>query len=379
MEAVVETGRAARVERLWCHDFRALAETDLVLAPGLTVLYGENAQGKTSVLEAVGWVARARSFRGVSDALLVRNGAATAVVRAEITDGERSQLFEAEIRVAGRNRVLCNRQPVSRTRDLHGLLRVTVFAPDDVDLVKGGPGERRTYLDELLASISIRYDAAQSDFERVLRQRNALLRGGARDEDARTTLDVFDGQLAVAAAEVVRGRLRLIERLRPAVGTGYDALAGAPAEIEAEYVAEWAPAGVGPDDPIEELLAEALARSRRSEIDRGVTLVGPHRDEWRLTISGLDARNQASQGEQRTLALALRLAGHRVVAELTGATPVLLLDDVFSELDPVRSAALVRELPEGQTLLTTAGAIPDAVVPERRLRVVAGRVEAVSG
>ena len=376
MEAAPEPGRASRVERLWCRDFRGLAETDLVLAPGLTVLIGENAQGKTSILEAVGWVARARSFRGVGDGLLVRTGCEVAILRAEITDGERSQLFEAEIRVSGRNRLLCNKQPVSRARDLHGLLRVTVFAPDDLDIVKGGPGGRRTFLDEILVSIALRYDAAQSDFERVLRQRNALLRGGARDAEARSTLDVFDVQLAAAAAEVVRGRLRLIERLLPSVAAGYDALAGAPAAIAAEYLAEWAPDGVGPEDPIDDLLAAALVRSRRTEIERGVTLVGPHRDEWRLTIGGLDSRHQASQGEQRTLALALRLAGHRATAELTGAAPVLLLDDVFSELDPVRSAALVRELPPGQTLLTTAGAVPDSVVPESRLRVRAGRIEA---
>ncbi|MFM8237019.1 MAG: DNA replication/repair protein RecF [Actinomycetota bacterium] len=379
MEVVGEPGRASRVERLWCRDFRGLTETDLVLAPGLTVLHGENAQGKTSILEAVGWVARARSFRGVADALLVRHGAETAVVRAEITDGDRAQLFEAEIRVSGRNRLQCNRQPVARARDLHGLLRVTVFAPDDTELVKGGPAGRRTYLDELLASIAIRYDAAQADFDRVLRQRNALLRGGVRDAEARSTLDVFDLQLAAAAAEVVRGRLRLAERLAPAIGEGYDALAGAEAGIAATYEADWAPDGVGADDPIDELLAEALVRTRRAEIDRGLTLVGPHRDEWRLVIGGLDSRHQASQGEQRTLALALRLAGHRVVAEVTGAAPVLLLDDVFSELDPLRSAALVRELPTGQTLLTTAGAVPDAVVPERRLRVSAGCVEVLAG
>jgi DNA replication and repair protein RecF len=142
VEPVPAPVRASRVEHLWCVNFRGLEETDLALAPGLTVLHGENAQGKTSILEAVGWAARARSFRGVADALLVRNGCDSAIVRAEITDDERSQLFEAEIRVAGRNRLQCNRQPVARARDLHGLLRVTVFAPDDVDIVKGGPGGR---------------------------------------------------------------------------------------------------------------------------------------------------------------------------------------------------------------------------------------------
>ena len=314
-----------------------------------------------------------------SDALLVRRGAESAILRASVGDGERSQLFEAEIRVAGRNRVLCNSQPVARARDLHGLLRVSVFAPDDVDLVKGGPAGRRDFLDDLLASIAVRYDAARSDFERVLRQRNALLRSGVRDEEARSTLDVFDLQLATAAAEVIRGRLRLIDRLVPLVTQGYDALAGGPAEIGSVYVAEWAPDGLDPDGDLAGVLLEALARTRRSEIDRGVSLVGPHRDEWRLTIGGFDTRAQASQGEQRTLALAMRLAGHRAVADLTGEVPVLLLDDVFSELDPIRSAALVRELPPGQTLLTTAGAVPEEVVPERRLRVHGGRVETVAG
>ena len=153
------------------------------------MLVGANGQGKTSVLEAIGWIARARSFRQVLDAQLVRVGATEAIVRAEITTGERKQLFEAEIRAAGRNRVLCNKQPVARTRDLHGLLRVTVFAPDDLALVKDGPAQRRGYLDELLAMLAARYDAARTDYERVLKQRNALLRGGVRDELARTTLD----------------------------------------------------------------------------------------------------------------------------------------------------------------------------------------------
>jgi DNA replication and repair protein RecF len=172
------------------------------------VLRGDNGQGKTSVLEAAGWVARARSFRGVPDALLVRAGTTQAIVRAEVTAGTREQLFEAEIRAAGRNRILCNKQPVTRVRDLHGLLRVTVFAPDDLALVKDGPAERRNYLDELLAMLAARYDVARVDFERVLKQRNALLRGGVRDEDARVTLAVFDDQLVRAGAELVRGRVR---------------------------------------------------------------------------------------------------------------------------------------------------------------------------
>jgi DNA replication and repair protein RecF len=377
VHALADAVPATAVGRLWLHDFRCFDAVDLELPAGLTVLHGANGQGKTSLLEAVGWVARTRSFRGVPDAMLVRSGAETAVLRAEIVTGERRQLFEAEIRVGARNRIMCNRQPVQRARDLHGLLRVTVFAPDDLALVKGGPAERRDFLDDLLAMLSARYDAARTDFERVLKHRNALLRGGVREDEARATLDVFDEQLVVAAGELVRGRLRLVERLVPAVEARYAALAGRATAIAAEYEADWAGGRLASRvaDDVDAMLRAALAGRRRAEIERGLTLVGPHRDEWRMTIDRLDARHQASQGEQRTLALALRLAGHEVVTALTGTSPVLLLDDVFSELDERRASALVQSLPRSQTLLTTAGTVPPAVVAERRLRIDDGRIE----
>lgn len=380
MLVTADAGPATSVGHLWLADFRCLSEIDVELASGLTVLQGANGQGKTSLLEAIGWVARARSFRGVTDAMLVRSGATEAIVRAEVTTSERRQLFEAEIRATGRNRILCNRQAVTRTRDLHGLLRVTVFAPDDLTLVKGGPAERRNFLDELLAMLAARYDAARSDFERVLKQRNALLRSGVRDDEARSTLDVFDAQLVRAGAELIRGRLRLLERLVPAVAAAYEMLALDQRPVGAAYTSESSPVPLtaADADTVEDLLRDALAQRRRAEIDRGLTLVGPHRDELVLMIDGLDARYQASQGEQRTLALALRLAGHVVVRELAGAAPVLLLDDVFSELDAQRAAALVRNLPPGQTLLTTAGTLPPDVVAQRTLVVRAGRVEMAS-
>ena len=380
MLVTADAGPATSVGHLWLTDFRCLREIDVTLAPGLTVLQGANGQGKTSLLEAVGWVARARSFRGVGDAMLVRAGEMQAIVRAEVATAGRQQLFEAEIRAAGRNRILCNRLTVTRARDLHGLLRVTVFAPDDLSLVKGGPSERREYLDELLAMLAARYDAARADFERVLKQRNALLRSGVRDEEARVTLDVFDEQLVQAGAELTRGRLRLLERLVPAVADAYSTLALDARPIGATYNSEASPEPLtaADADAIDGLLRNALERRRRAEIDRGLTLVGPHRDELQLTIEGLDARHQASQGEQRTLALSLRLAGHLVVRELAGAAPVLLLDDVFSELDATRAAALVHNLPPGQTLLTTAGALPPDVVAQRTLVVRAGTIESES-
>jgi DNA replication and repair protein RecF len=246
-----------------------------------------------------------------------------------------------------------------------------VFSPDDLDLVKGGPAQRRDFLDDLLGGLAPRYDAARGDFERVLRQRNALLRGGVRDADDRATLDVFDEQLVQSGAELVRGRLRLVEHLVPVLARSYEHLAGRASAVDARYEAEWAqdPLTSAMVDDIADALRQAIASRRKHEIDRGLTLVGPHRDELRLRLDELDARTHASQGEQRSFALALRLAGHHVTAELTGATPVLLLDDVFSELDAARADALVRELPAGQTLLTTASVVPPGVEPERRLRI----------
>jgi DNA replication and repair protein RecF len=376
MLAESATRSVTRVGHLWLDDFRCLQGVDLELDPGLTVIHGANGQGKTSVLEAIAWIARSHSFRGVNDAPLVRRGCDQAVVRAEIMNDDRLQLFEAELRATGRNRVQCNKRSITRARDLHGLLRIAVFAPDDLELVKGGPGTRRVYLDELLGMLAVRYEAARADFERILKQRNALLRSGVRDPSAVATLDVLDEQLVNAAGELVRGRLQLVDRLGPAVNAAYAALADDGRPVAESYEAEWAPdpLGIADTGAVDELLRTALEARRRAEIERGVTLVGPHRDDWKLTIEGLDARTQASQGEQRSLALALRLAGRGVVHEITGTPPVLLLDDVFSELDARRSSALVRNLPPGQTLLTTAGSIPPDVKADQVLQISAGRI-----
>ena len=384
-----------RVTSLELTDFRCYQAARLELPEGVTVVLGDNGQGKTSLLEAVGWAALGRSFRGVPDAALVRIGAEQAVLRVAVDAGGHEQSVEAELRAVGRNRILRNHQSLTRHRDLLGTLRVTVFAPDDLELVKGGPGGRRTYLDDLLSSGAPRLDGVRGDYERIVRQRNALLKGGVRDEEARTTLDVFDEQLVTSGAELVRGRLRLVARLTPLVASAYMDLAGASATVETRYEAEWArgelpaaaalPAAAGgaaasqgrpmePEDAVDALLRAALAARRRQELDRGLTLVGPHRDEWRLILDGRDTRLHASQGEQRGLALALRLAGHRLTAGVVDDEPVLLLDDVFSELDPDRSAALVAHLPGGQTLLTTAGAVPAGVVPAQRLHAEGGRV-----
>jgi DNA replication and repair protein RecF len=372
-----------QLAHLWLTDFRGHEASEVDVGPGITVFAGGNAQGKTTVLEAVGWLARMSSFRGAPDSALVRVGCERAIVRAEIVPANRGpdvrpDLIEAEIAAAGRNRVLLNRKPLPRARDLLGTLRVTVFAPDDLRLVKAGPTERRAELDELLVALSPRYDAARADYDRVLKHRNAWLRTWSRADDP-ATLDVWDEQLVRAGAELVRGRLKLLERLAAPLGKAYGDVAGGPADVGGAYEAAWAGDAVLDETRLADvapLLAETVSRSRSADLERRLTLVGPHRDDWRLSIDGLDARRFASQGEQRSLALAVRLAGHVVVAEVVGEPPVLLLDDVFSELDETRAANLVSHLPIAQALVTTAGALPPGLPAGRVVWVAGGRLEA---
>jgi DNA replication and repair protein RecF len=264
--------------------------------------------------------------------------------------------------------VQVNKQRLARTRDLLGHLRVTVFAPDDLELVKGGPGERRRYLDDTLVSLHPRYDAVRTEVDRVLRQRNALLRQvrGRLDESAALTLDVFDAKLAAAGDELARLRVALVERLGPAVVDAYAAVAVG-AEARAQVVLGYDSAWHGPDGG----LAAALAAARTEDLRRGASTVGPHRDEVALAVGDLPARTHASQGEQRSLALALRLAAHTVVTDTAGSAPILLLDDIFSELDGRRSDALLASLPTGQVLLTSAAGLPPGAVPEKVLEVAA--------
>jgi DNA replication and repair protein RecF len=364
-----------RLDRLWLTDFRNYESLDLRLAPGLTVVLGENGQGKTSLLEAIGYLAALSSFRGVPNDALVRGGSERAVIRAEGVRDDRDLLLEAEIPRSGRGRVAVNRQPLRRARDLLGALRTTVFSPDDLELVKDGPGARRRYLDDLLVALHPRNDALRGDLDRILRQRNTLLRqasGRRPDAELLATLDVWDAKLAETGDALGTARQELVDELRPELTKSYAQTSGdrtgVTAEVGAEYDAPWRAEG----------LEAALARTRTEELRRGVSLVGPHRDELTLTIGGMPARTHGSQGEQRSLALALRLAAHALVTARAGEPPVLLLDDVFSELDESRAAALVTHLPHRQAVLTTAGRVPPGITPDLVVQVTAGRVGEVT-
>ena len=350
-----------RLDRLWLTDFRSYASADVEFAPGLTALLGANGEGKTNIVEAIGYLATLSSFRGAPTDALVRLGAPPAIVRAEGVRDERNLLIEAEIPATGRGRVMVNRQRLARTRDLLGALRVSVFAPDDLELVKGGPAGRRGYVDDALVSRRPALDAVRSDLDRVLRQRNALLKqsGGRLSPDVETTLAVWDAKFVDVGEQLASERAALVDELEPVLATTYTHVAGREVEIRVRYEAPWRDRG----------LAAALVDARRDELRRGVSLVGPHRDELVVTIDGLPSRTHASQGEQRSLALALRLAAHHVVTDAVGTPPILVLDDVFSELDPDRSAALLAHLPPGQTVLTSAAGLPPGAEPQLVLRV----------
>jgi DNA replication and repair protein RecF len=354
------------LRHLWLNDFRNYESADLALPPGLTVVRGANGEGKTNLLEAVGYLATLASFRGVPGDALVREGCAQAVVRGEGERTGRQLLIEAEVTPGGRGRVAVNKQRLRRGADLLDALRVSVFAPDDLELVKGGPSARRRYLDDTVVALSPRHDTLRRDLERILRQRTALLRqsGGRLTADIASTLDVWDAKLVAAGEALADARARLVTGLEPALAKAYSDLAPERGGVGASYDAPWRARG----------LASALAEARAEELRRGVCLVGPHRDDLSLRINAMPARTHASQGEQRSMALALRLAAHRLVAEALDDVPVLLLDDVFSELDAGRTAALLAHLPPGQAVLTTAGPVPPGAEPQLTVAVAAGRL-----
>jgi DNA replication and repair protein RecF len=355
------------VRSLQLVDFRNYTQADLQFESGTTAVVGDNGQGKTNLAEALAYLATLDSFRGAPTDALIRIGAQTAIVRAEIRhDDGRELLIEAEINRNGRNRVLVNRQRLAKSRELLGVIRVSVFAPDDLALVKGGPGERRRWMDDALVALAVKNDALRLEIDRILKQRNSLLKqsGGRINDELAITLDVWDAKLAQHGEQLGHARATLVARLIPMVVEAYEQLAGAATPVEMIYEPAWRRSG----------LLQALAAARNDDVRRQSSTVGPHRDDVELAINGMPARTHASQGEQRCFALALRLATHRLIAERVGTPPILVLDDVLSELDPSRATALLVNLPVGQVIITTASELPPDAHPQRILRIVSGTV-----
>ncbi|MEU4492802.1 DNA replication/repair protein RecF [Streptomyces sp. NBC_00210] len=373
------------VTHLSLADFRSYARVEVPLDPGVTAFVGANGQGKTNLVEAVGYLATLASHRVSSDAPLVRMGADRAVIRAAVTQGERSQLIELELNPGRANRARINRSSQVRPRDVLGIVRTVLFAPEDLALVKGDPGERRRFLDELITARSPRMAGVRSDYERVLRQRNTLLksaamarRHGGRGMDL-STLDVWDQHLARAGAEVLAQRIDLITALEPLAEKSYEALAPGGGPVALEYRSSaGGEGGVHGRDALYEQLIGALAEVRKQEIERGVTLVGPHRDDLVLKLGQLPAKGYASHGESWSYALALRLASYDLL-RAEGNEPVLVLDDVFAELDARRRERLAELVAPGEQVLVTAAVEDDVpgVLAGARYVVADGAVERV--
>jgi DNA replication and repair protein RecF len=355
-----------RLERLEVVDFRNHDQAVVDLPAGPSVLVGPNGVGKTNLLEAIGYLATLGSHRVGQDASLIRAGAAAAVVRASVLRAGRRLLVDVELRTGSGVRGRVNGAPLPRARDLLGVVRATVFAPEDVGLVRGDPEERRRFLDTLATQRLPRYHGTRHDYDRVLRQRNTLLRsaGGRLPASALATLEVWDEKLASAGAELLAERLRLVVVLTPRVERAYRRLAGRDDAIDVAYVSSVVGRGEPDPDPakLAQALRERLVKDRAREVERGLTLSGPHRDDLDLALRDLPARTHASHGEAWSLALALRLGSHELLAE-EGEEPVLLMDDVFAELDRQRRDRVVEAALAAEQSVITA-AVADELPPQ---------------
>jgi len=353
------------VRQLGLRDFRSWANVELELPPGRTVFVGPNGFGKTNLIEALWYSSTLGSHRVATDAPLVRIGATRAVVSTIVVNEGRECAVDLEIAAGRANKARLNRSPVRSPREVVGVLRAVLFAPEDLALVRGDPGDRRRYLDDLAAVRRPRVAAIRADYDRVLRQRTALLKSasGARlrgDRGALDTLDVWDRQLAAHGAELMSARMTLVNELAPEVQKSYQLLAPASRPVAIAYRTG---VEVEPDrldvETLQAALLEKMAARRTAELERGVCLVGPHRDDLELLLGEQPAKGFASHGESWSVALALRLAGYELL-RAEGSDPVLLLDDVFAELDSARREALAAVAGAAEQVLVTA-AVPQDI------------------
>ncbi|MBO1767409.1 DNA replication/repair protein RecF [Allobranchiibius sp. GilTou38] len=360
------------LRRLTLTGFRSYEQLELDFEPGVTTLVGRNGQGKTNLVEAVGYLATLGSHRVATDHPLIRAGDEQAVVRAIVVRDGREQSIEIEINPGRANRARLGRGAAVRPRDILGSLRTVLFAPEDLALVKGDPAGRRRFLDDLLVARQPRWAAARSDYDKILKQRNALLknaRTSRNDAALADSLPVWDTHLAATGANLTYARLRLLRDLAPYVGQAYDQVSDSVSGARIDYqssLSGLSPAADGEVPGVEEITAAlhtGFAEQRSREIERGITLVGPHRDDLELTLGDLPAKGYASHGESWSFALALRLAGYQLLRADVATDPVLVLDDVFAELDVGRRTRLATLISDCEQVLITA-AVRDDVPPE---------------
>jgi DNA replication and repair protein RecF len=353
------------VRHLGLRDFRSWSHADIALDAGRTVFIGPNSFGKTNLIEALWYSSTLGSHRVATDAPLVRAGQPRAIVSTIVVNDGRELAVDLEITPGKANKARLNRSPVRTPREVLGVLRAVLFAPEDLAMVRGDPGERRRYLDELATIRRPALAAVRADYDRVLRQRTALLKSAAaqrpRDAGLLQTLDVWDGQLAEHGARLLAARLELVSQLRPEVEKAYQLLAPGSRAADLRYrssVGDDLAAGADAEY-LEAALLDALARRRDAELDRGVCLVGPHRDDLELSLGDQVAKGFASHGESWSMALSLRLGAYELLRS-DGTDPVLLLDDVFAELDTARRAALAGVAGAAEQVLVTA-AVPEDI------------------
>lgn len=378
------------VTHLSLADFRNYARADVALAPGAVLFVGRNGQGKTNLVEAIAYAGSAASHRVSTDQALIRFGAESAIVRVRVQHDDRAVVIEVELNRSSPNRAQVNRSPV-RLRDLPRYFASVIFAPEDLSLVRGDPGGRRAFLDTLVVQRTPRFAGVMSDYERVVRQRNSLLKSARASRlaaDNLSTLDVWDDRLVALGTEIIVARAELVDAMRPHVAHAYGAVAGddhhTRLTMRLSVDVDDDDSSVRPlddtsDSPenIAERFRSRLADRRREELDRAVTLVGPHRDDLVLELNGLPARGYASHGESWSYALALKLASAEVLrADAVAGDPVLILDDVFAELDEGRRERLADAVGDFEQVLITAAVGAD--VPERlaatRIRIASGEI-----
>lgn len=375
------------VSHLRLTDFRSYEFVDLAIDPGATAFIGANGQGKTNLIEAIGYVSVLGSHRVSADAPLVRSGADRAIIGVTAQRGDRTAVIELEINPGKANRARVNRGATTRARDVLGIVTTVLFAPEDLALVKGDPSERRRFLDELMIQRSPRMQGVRADYDRILKQRNALLKsvqGGRRGsmEHFDSTMVVWDEQLAKLGGEIIAARLTLIEMMESYLTRWYQQIAGgaeavSSPDLRVAYAARLRvdPGAITTADQWRDALMIEVGERRRDEIDRGVTLVGPHRDDLTLTLGGLPAKGYASHGESWSVALALRLASFEVLRS-EGEQPILILDDVFAELDATRRDRLAEAIADCEQVLITAAVAEDvpSVLQGSAITVERGRV-----
>ncbi len=379
------------VDHLQLTDFRSYESVDLPLQAGVTTFVGANGQGKTNLVEALEYLSTMSSHRVASEVPLVRSGAIRAVVRAKVVaglDDPRQLTLELEINPGKANRAKLNRSPLRQAREIVGVLRTVMFSPVDIAIVKGDPSERRRFLDDLIVARWPRLAGVRADYERVLKQRNTLLkslsgrfRGGPPHADSEATLEVWDTHLARTGGELLEARLVTLADLAPHVSKAYADIAPTNNDAAAEYRASVdLDATRDADQPtaranLSAALTAGMVERRAEEIQRGVSLVGPHRDDIVLSLGLLPAKGYASHGESWSFALALRLGGFQLL-RADGVEPVLMLDDVFAELDSVRRERLASAVRVAEQVFVTAAVGAD--VPEllagQRFRVAGGEV-----